>query len=139
MEPRNKGNTRYGKQIAETIKQEVYHFLKESKRLTSYFNDLKNETRRLELLSSSATKEAEKEGGKKLFKHQQEKHKFINRYEIILDSLILDNPDLYQGIQRIYRNHGVDIPSQHVIDKGEVVEAKKTIIDEMIKQSGIVV
>jgi len=102
---RTKGNNkRYDRQEAKIIVDQIYNLFREHKRV-------------INLVSFPLD-------SKLKFEDQ------INAMEIKLDSLILSDPSIYQGIQKIYRDHGVDIPSQHTIDKGEVIDAKKKILND---------
>lgn len=118
-EPQTKGeNVRYNKTESEVIKQELYDFIKNHKHTKS------------QILKTTSTKKSQQE-----IKRRDKKHRtddIVNSAEIKLDNLILSDPILYQGIQKIYRNHGVEIPSQHTIDKGEVITVKKMIIKEIL-------
>lgn len=119
-------NKRYGKQEQDVIFDEVYQFLKDNKNheLVNVFSLIKEDK---EILDS------QKHRDKNL--NQSQIDVLTNTNEIRIDCAILNNVDLYQGIQKIYRNHGVEIPSQKTIDKGEVIDAKKRIIAEVFKFS----
>lgn len=109
MEKTKGPNVRYEKKEGEQIKQEIYDFLKsfdsvgKASKMTYKVNSL------------------------------QKKNKVVDEGERKINTLILSDPRLYQGIQKIYRNHGVDIPSQRTVDKGEVIVVKKTIVKENLE------
>ena len=98
-------NVRYDTAERDSIVRELYDFLGEDK-----------------VLREIAGKTNDLPYGKKL----------LDRNEMNMDLEILDNAELYTGIQKIFRKHGVEIPSQHVVDKGEVIKVKKKLIKEQL-------
>ena len=101
-------NVRYDATERDNIIQELYDFLKESKKLKDV------------ILEETNLPKA---------------NKLIDRYEKAMDIEILGDAELYQGIQAIYRRHGVHIPTQHTIDKGECITVKKRLIKEQLNMN----
>lgn len=122
LEGETKGtNVNYGKDESSMLILEIANFLKSNASIQTLLSNP---------LSLSKTELRKRKILNKLTEQQEAQ---IDRNDREIDSLILSNPVLYQGIQQIYARHGVNIPSQRTVDKNEVLDAKLMIIKEALE------